>query len=305
MIPVQFDYAAPATLEAAANLLKENNGAQILAGGHSLLREMKLGRVSPLLLVDLGKIQGLQGIGLNRDPNGVVQIGVMTTYAQTANAFKVKEKYRALAEAASSIGDAQIRNWGRIGDIFAYHDLACDLPAAALVLEATFNTIAPSSHRAILAEEFINASFNIGLEPGEIVTSIDLPPYVTGTNSAYEKFQHPASGYTICGIASLIRRSSSGIVSKCRVAVTGAHTHAIRLRQVEAALEGKAPTTKNIAAAANLATESVSISQEASKVLNSLSNNYISAEYRTHLMGVLTARSLTRATERVEVRSYI
>ena len=63
MIPVQFDYAAPETLEAAVNLLKENEGTEILAGGHSLLREMKLGRVSPLLLVDLGKIQGLQGIG--------------------------------------------------------------------------------------------------------------------------------------------------------------------------------------------------------------------------------------------------
>jgi aerobic carbon-monoxide dehydrogenase medium subunit len=299
MIPVQFDYAAPKSLEGAVKLLKENEEAQILAGGHSLLVEMKQGRVSPSLLVDLGKIQGLQGVRLRRETGGVLQIGAMTSYAETAAALEVRENYHALADAANSIGDAQIRNWGKIGDIFAYRDLACDLPAVALALEATFNTIGPSGTRAVLADEFIVASFKTTLKRGEVVTSIDFPPYVTRTGSAYEKFKHPASGYTICGIAALVGQSSNGIVDKCRVAVTGAIDNTIRLRQVEAALEGKAPTTENIAAAAKLATESVTTVKEASEGLTSLCDSYASVEYCSHLRSVLTARALTLAAERV------
>ena len=262
---------------------------------------MKLGRVSPSLLVDLGKIQGLQGVRLRGDTDGVLQIGAMTTYAETAAALEVRENYHALADAANSIGDAQIRNWGKIGDIFAYRDLACDLPAVALALEATFNTIGPSGTRAVLANEFIVASFKTKLEPGQIVTSIDFPPYVTRTGSAYEKFKHPGSGYTICGIAAFIGQSSDGIVDQCRVAVTGATDNTNRLPQVEAALLGKAPTAENIAVAAKLAGESVTTTKDASRGLTSLCDLYGSAEYCAHLRDVLTARSLTHATERIEL----
>lgn len=250
------------------------------------------------MLVDLRKITALEGIKLKND--GSLQIGAMTTYSLTAAALEVREKYHALAEAVNSIGDAQLRNWGRIGDIFAYRELACDLPAVGLALEAIFNTIGPSGTRAILADELI-VTLKTRLEPGEFVTSIELPPYITKTGSAYEKFKHPASRYTICGIAALVGQSSNGIVSKCRVAVSGATTYAMRLPQVEAALEGKAPTAENIAAAAKFATD-VSTTEAASEMTNVL-DLYASAEYRAHIRGVLTAQALTRAVERVEFSS--
>ncbi|HEY9873906.1 MAG TPA: FAD binding domain-containing protein [Candidatus Obscuribacterales bacterium] len=302
MIPVQFDYAAPESLEAAVKLLKENEKAQILAGGHRLLVEMKLNRASPSLLVDLRKIQGLQGVSLPREKDGVLQIGSMTSYAQTAAAPEVRENYRALAEAVDSIGDAQIRNWGTIGDIFAYHDLACDLSAVALALEATFNTIGSSSTRALGADELLTGSFETKLQPGEIVTSIDFPRYVSGTGSAYEKIKHPANGYTICGIAAKVWYSD-GVVSQCRVAVTGAMASAMRLPQVEAALSGKAPTAENIAAAAKFATESVPATEKHHEGLTTLLNRYASAEYRAHLCGVLAERAIARASEQAGFRA--
>lgn len=301
MIPVQFDYAAPESLEAAVKLLKENEKAQILAGGHRLLVEIKLGQVSPSLLVDLRKIQGLQYI--RRQTDGILQIGAMTTYAQTAAAPEVRENYRALAEAADSIGDAQIRNWGTTGDIFAYRDLACDLPAVALALEATFNTIGAGGTRAIGADEFFLGSNDPKLQPGEIVTSIDFPSYVSGTGSAYEQIKHPGSGYTICGIAAKVWHSPDGVVSQCRVAVTGTLASAMRLPQVESALSGKAPTAENIAAAAKYATESVTATESDDRVLTTLVDRYASAEYRAHLSGVLAERALTRATEQAGFRA--
>ncbi|MDZ7958795.1 MAG: FAD binding domain-containing protein [Aulosira sp. DedQUE10] len=290
MLPVQFDYVAPESLEVAVKLLKDNAGALILAGSHSLIAEMKRGSISPSLLVDLGKISSLRGI--NRQPDNILQISAMTTYAQVAASQEIQENYPALLEAINNIGDAQIRNWQTIGDVFAYRDIACDLTAVALALEVTFNTLDPDGSHQIEADKFIAASFQSNWQLKEIVTSINLPFDVSGTASAYQAFKHPATGYTLCGIAAAVGQINNGIVGKCRVAVTGATPYAVRLTQVEAAIEGKAATAENIAAASRLAKESV----------NSLvSDRYASAEYRAHLMEVNTKRTLSRALERIGI----
>ncbi|KST65718.1 FAD binding domain-containing protein [Mastigocoleus testarum] len=301
MIPVKFDYIAPESLEAAVKLLEENEGSQVLAGGHSLLMEMKLGQVFPSLLVDLGKIKGLQGVRFSHEMDGIVQIGAMTSYSEVATALKDKENYEAIVEAAISIGDPQIRNWVKIGDTFAYRDLACDLLAVALALEATFNIIDPSGIRAVSADEFISGYSDNTLKSSEIIVSIDFPHHGIGTGSAYEAFKHPATKYSICGLAVLVRLSSNGIVDKCRVVVTGARENTSRLLQVETALEGKAPTQENIEAASKFASKSLNKTKEGRKELSNISNFYTSTEYRNYISSVLTARALTRATERIDL----
>ncbi len=297
MIPVRFNYTAPENLETAVKLLSENQGAQILSGGHSLIEAMKRGKISPSLLVDLGKITSLQGI--KHEAKGFLQIGAMTTYDKVARASQIRENYSALAEAANKIGDPQIRNWGRIGDIFAYRDLACDLPAAALALDATFNSVGTRGNRTIAADEFILLGFQMQWKLNEIITSLDFPAPTPGTSSTYECIKHPASGYAVCGIAASLEPSNNA-VGKCRVAVTGATSYAIRLLQVETAMEGKTPTAENIAVAAKLAKENAIAASKTNEKLTILSDVYASAEYRTHLIGVLTQRALFRAAEQAK-----
>ncbi|MBD2211673.1 FAD binding domain-containing protein [Nostoc linckia FACHB-104] len=286
MLPVQFDYVAPESLDAAVKFLKDNAEALILAGSHSLIAEMKRGNVSPSLLVDLGKIISLRGINY---PGNILQINAMTTYAQVAASREIQENYPALFEAVNNIGDAQIRNWQTIGDVFAYRDLACDFTAVALVLEASFNTIDTEGSHQIEAAPLIAKSFQSNWQSKAIVTSIDLPADASGKGSAYQAFKHPATGYTLCGIATAVAKINNGIVDKCRVAVTGVTPYAVRLTQVEAAIEGKAPTVENIAAASKLAKASVG---------SIVGDRYASAEYRAHIMEVNTKRTLTRALER-------
>lgn len=285
MLPVEFDYVAPESLEVAAKLLKDQAGALILAGSHSLIAEIKQGNLTPALLVDLRKITNLQGID---SLDSILKISAMTTYAQVIASVEIQENYPALAEAAKNIGDAQIRNLQTIGDVFAYRDLACDFTAVALALEVTFSTLDVEVSHTLEADKFIQTLFQNNWQPSEIVTSINLPAHITGTGSAYQAFKHPATGYTLCGIAGLIE-INNGIVSKCRIAVTGATPHAVRLTQLEAAMQGKAPTTANIAEAAKLAGEGVN---------NILTDPYASAEYRRHLMEVISKRTLTQAIER-------
>src|SRR3712207_2057987 len=117
MIPVQFDYIAPNSLEEAVKLLSQNVGAHILAGGHSLMTKIKLHRMTPSLLVDLRKLQALRGIG--RREKAVLRIGAMTTCAEIAASEEVRNNYHALAEAALSIVDPQVRNCSTIGGNFA------------------------------------------------------------------------------------------------------------------------------------------------------------------------------------------
>lgn len=292
MIPVQFDYAAPESLAKAAQLLQEKEGAEILAGGHSLFQAMKMGEIAPSLLVDLGKIPGLQEV--TREGNSI-RIGAMTTYDRVAAAPEIGQS--ALAEAIASIGDVQIRNWGRIGDVFAYRDLACDLPAVALALEATFKVAnASGDSRTVPASEFLVAPLQTALRSGEIVAAIDWPDNAAGTGSAYEKLKHPGSSYTVCGIAAKVSKSADGTISKCRVAVASALSLVSRLPQVEAALEGKAATPENIAAAAQLAGENLA-GAEANNNIARVLEIYASAEYRSHLRKVLTERALTRALQ--------
>jgi carbon-monoxide dehydrogenase medium subunit len=225
----------------------------------------------------------------------------MTTLDQVAASREVQENFPALAEAAHSVGDAQIRNWQRIGDPFAYRDLACDLPAVALALEATFQTVGVSGSHAMGAEEFLRLAVQAQWMPHEIVSSIDFPACAPGTGTAYQSLRHPASTLAICGVAALVAPSANQVsVGKCRVAVTGALSYPIRLPKVEAALEGKAPTAENMAAAAKLAAENAIALAADREGITILSDLYASAEYRTHLISVLTKRALTEATKRAK-----
>ena len=284
MIPVQFDYTAPERLADALQLLKARGGAWALAGGHSLLLDLKRRRVAPTLLVDLRNIPELRGI--RRAAAGGLDIGAMATYSELIASEDVRKDYPALGEAVASLGDAQVRNRATIGGSLAYNDPAADLPAIALVLEAVIETVGSGAGRAIPAEDFLVGALKTVLGPGEIITAVHIPAPVAGTGSAFEKFKCPATGAALCGVAAVVTRGNGDGV--CRVAVTGAADHAVRLRKVEAALTGQRPTAENIAAAAQVVDEA----------LTYVSDFHASAEYRAHLTRVLAGRALTRAAER-------
>lgn len=291
MIPFNFDYRVPDSLEEAVRLLENDKTARILAGGLSILTAMKFHRVTPSVLVDLRKIKSLRGIGRQKT-GGALRIGAMTPYVEIAASGAVKERYQALAEALNGIGDPQVRNRGTIGGSLSYNEPAADLSAVALALEAVILTLNPDGNRTIPVNEFIAGAFKTSLRPAEIVTSVEFPEYLPGTGSAYEKLRDSASGFAICGVAAMVQIGPDSTVNKCRVAVTGAADHASRLNKVESALETKKSTSENLAQAAE------SIAEERLKFR---SDHAASGEYRAHLVEVITVRALTSAVQRAGV----
>ncbi len=134
MYSSSFEYFRPKTLAEAAQLLKKHKGARLLAGGHSLLPAMKFRLATPKALVDLGGIKGLSGI---KAKGKALEIGATTTHAEIAASTLVKKSCPILAEAASQIGDIQVRNRGTIGGSVAHADPAADFPTVLVALGAT------------------------------------------------------------------------------------------------------------------------------------------------------------------------
>ena len=285
MIPSEFQYFSPASVDEAVQLLQQHgDDAKILAGGHSLLPAMKLRLSQPGVIIDISKIDSLKGISVN----GGVTIGAGTTYHALATSDEVRSACGVLVECVSQIGDIQVRNRGTIGGSLAHADPAADLPALALALGATLTAKGPSGERTINAEDMFVEMLTTALEPTEIITEVKFPALGKGEGAAYEKLRHPASRYAIVGVAAYVKVGGDGNIAEARVAVTGAGPKATRQADAEAALVGSSGDEAAVAAAADKSGDD----------MDYLGDIHASEEYRRAIVKVYTRRAVTKALER-------
>jgi carbon-monoxide dehydrogenase medium subunit len=237
----------------------------VLAGGQSVLPSMRLGLLAPTGWIDLAGIAELQGICLD---GGNVVIGAMTTHAAVAASKDVQAKIPALAHLAGGIGDRAVRNRGTLGGSLANNDPAACYPAAVLALGATVQT----DRRRIAADDFFKGLYETALAPGELITAVHFP---LPQKAAYLKFKQPASRFALVGV--FVARTANGV----RVAITGAGPGVFRVPELESRL------TANFTPAA---CDGATI--DASGLNTDL---HASAEYRAHLIPVLTRRAVAAA----------
>jgi carbon-monoxide dehydrogenase medium subunit len=284
MIPQNFEYSAPNTLSEALALLSSGN-AKVLAGGMSLIPLMKLRLAAPEHLVDLGRVPDLKAI---REEGGSVRIGATVTHYEIESSPLIRAKCPLLAEAASNIGDVQVRNMGTIGGSIAHADPAADYPASLLALEAQVRIASAKGERTARIEEFLVDALSTALEPGEIVREVIVPIETAGTGVSYQKMVQPASGFAIVGAAVRVRKSG-GKVAFIRVGITGLAAKAFRAAAVEKLIEGTAGSAADVQKAANVVADGVDANSDLSA----------SAAYRRQMAKVYTARALTQALARI------
>ena len=260
-----FAYQKPASVADAAKALAADAEAKPLAGGMTLIPVLKQRLNHPSLLVDLAKA-GLAGITAG---TGSVRIGAMTTHATVAASADVKRITPALAALAGGIGDEAVRHRGTIGGSLANNDPAADYPAAALALGATIHT----NKRAISADDFFQGMFTTALGTDEIITAVEFP---APQRANYQKFRNPASRYATVGV--FVAKFANGV----RVAITGAGQGGVfRHTGMEQALS------------ANFSADAIKTVTTKPDDLNS--DIHASAEYRAHLIGVMTRRAVAAA----------
>ncbi len=280
MHPANFDYHRASSIDEAESLWKENSDASFLAGGHSLIPAMKLRLSDPGTLVDISGIDDLKGISRDGD---TIRIGALTTHREVGSSDVVKDGCSALSEAAGMIGDPQVRNRGTIGGNVAHADPASDYPGILMALGATIVT----SSRSIVVDDFFTGLFETALNDGEVITEIQVPAIGASSGAAYTKFFNPSSRYAVVGVGALVSKSN-GSCSSCRIGVTGAADHAFRASVAEETLQGSDLGEDAVAASA----AKVADGQE---MLSDLS---ASANYRTHLCGVMAKRAIVEAASR-------
>ena len=258
-----FEIERPSTIAAAVSAL-ENDEAQALSGGQTLIPTLKARLAMPEKLISLTAIPEMQGICTN--DAGQICIGGATTHAAVANGVG---QFPALAALASHIGDPAVRNRGTIGGSLANNDPSACYPAAALGSGAIIVTNA----REIPADDYFQGMFETALDEGEIIIEVRFPvPEVAN----YQKFVQPASRFALVGV--FVAKFADGV----RVAVTGASEEGVfRWEDAETALN------KEFAASA---LDGISISAD-----GMLGDMHGSPEYRAHLINVLTRRAVEDA----------
>ncbi len=286
MIPRPFELHSPSTVSEAASLLRSAGDAKALAGGQSLVPLMKLRLVSPAHIVDLGKIPGLSYI---KEEKGRLLIGSMTTHNEVARSPVVGKRCMTLSEAASRIGDQQVRNRGTIGGALCHADPAGDVPAAAVALDAELEVAGHRRGRVIEARDFFEDVLTTSLKRDEILTEVRVPVLPPKSGGAYLKLGRGASDLATVGVAAVITLDKAGACKDARLGLAGVGSTPLRATRAEDALKGRALTDDLIAEAG----------ERASEVSNPSSDIRGSAEYKREMVKVYVRRAIRQSLARV------
>lgn len=284
MYPRPFEYMRADSVEQALEL-KSQNGGRFIAGGHSLLPMMKIHMTAPDALVDIGRIEDLRGISRN----GGFTVGALTTHSMVAS--ESDDGFpAALREAASMIGDPQVRNRGTVGGNVAHADPASDLPTVFSALGATMKAKSKDGSREIAATDFFTGLFESALEEDEILTAISLDAESSGTGSAYAKLFNPASRYAVVGACATVEVGDDGACTSATIAVGGLTPHAMLVDSVSEAIVGEPITEDNAKSAAQMAVDAVGD--------DVMGDVYAGVEYRKRVLPVFVTRALLAAASR-------
>ncbi|MGI0090751.1 MAG: FAD binding domain-containing protein [Nitrososphaerales archaeon] len=287
MTPKKFDYYSPTSLNEAIQLLHDKEDSKVLAGGQSLLALMKLRLAAPSALVDISKLQELSYV---RDEKDYLAVGPLTIHDVIEHDEIIKNKYPILVDAASKIGDQQIRNKGTIGGSACHADPAADFPTALKAIDAKFVVNGKNDERVVPAEGFFVDLFATAVGHDEVLTEIRLPHFPPNTGSAYIKHSRREGDFAIVGTGAVVTVAEGNICKDVRIAFGAVGPTPLRAKSTEEYLRGKTLDDKSIADAAEMATEGA----------DPPSDMHGSREYRMDMIKVFTRRTLKLALSRVK-----
>ena len=281
MIPAKFDYAKAASVDDAVRLLGQGGeDAKVLAGGQSLIPLLRLRLAAPSLLVDVSGVGEMVGV---RDDGDSIVIGASTTHADVLTNSLVNEYASLVAKATATVADRQVRHRGTFGGSLSHADPAGDLPAVAVASGAVFEIAGPNGRRQVNASDFFVDYLTTAIGADDVLVSVRLPKRA-GWGTHYAKFNRTAQAWAMVGVAAAVRREN-GHIAEAAIGLTNMGSVPIRASGVEAALAGAGANADAIAAAASHAAEGTSPTSDVSA----------SADYRRHMVGVLTRRAVTAA----------
>lgn len=241
----------------------------------------------PSYVVSLRRVPELRGIDFSEGEG--LRIGAAATMAEIAQSPPVRERYRILADGASVVGSVQTKNMATVGGNVCNAAPSADTAPPLLACEATAVIASPDGEREVPLEEFWLGPGETVLRPGELLRELRLPTPPANSGGVYQRHT-PRKQMDIAavGVGVLLTMGPNQRIERARIALGAVAPTPIRARQAEAALEGKTASEPLFAQAAETA------ASEASPV----SDIRGSAEFRRHLVPVMTERCLHEAARR-------
>ena len=286
MKPAPFDwYRSSSADEALALLGQHGDEAKPLAGGQSLIPAMNFRLARPAVLVDLNGAGDLAGIDSRSD--GVLRIGAMTRHRAIERSAAVSRHAPLLAEAMPWVAHAAIRTRGTVGGSVAHGDPAAELPAVFAALGARYLLRSSGGERWVAADAFMTGLFVTVLEPGELLTAIDVPPMPPRTGWAFVEMARRHGDFALAGVACTMTVDEAGNCAHARVVLFGVGDGPIVSGSAAALIGAKPGPNAFRAAAAAIESE-----------VDPPSDIHATAAYRRSLIEVLTRRALGKAAER-------
>lgn len=285
MIPPQFDYVVPESLPDAISILHDNTDAKLLAGGQSLIPLMRFRLASPVLLIDLNCLDGLEYI---QEADGWLKIGALTRENALDKQALIRERYPLLADTTHTIADPLVRNRATLGGNLAHADPANDHPATMLAYNAQFVAAGPQGERIIPVNEFFVGLFESALAHDEILTEIRIPSRNGHSGGAYLKLERKVGDYATAAVAVQLSLDASGVCTYAGIGLTNVGLTSIKATEAERVLLGQHIGAPEIRRAAQLAGEAA----------EPFGDPRGSAEYKRAMVRTLTVRALNKALER-------
>jgi carbon-monoxide dehydrogenase medium subunit len=251
MLPGRFEYVAASSLDEAVALLGEHgDDAKVLAGGQSLIPLLKLRFASPALLVDIGRIDGLDGVN---EADGHLVLGTLARHNQLADDRLVADRYPLIAAAAPLIADPLVRNLGTVGGSLAHADPAGDWGSVMLALDAEVVVRGPTGERSLPIDDFLVDTFTTALEPTELLTSIMVPSPGARSGGTYLKLERKVGDFATVAAALALELGDDGRIDRAGVGLTAVSSRNVKAREAETTLVGSEPSEELFAEAARLA----------------------------------------------------
>ncbi|WP_425805622.1 FAD binding domain-containing protein [Desulfitobacterium sp. Sab5] len=286
----KFEYFRPNSLEETFELMMENPGYCLLAGGTDVMVKLKENIIHPSVIVDLGALDILKGI---KAEGSKITIGALTTHTQLSESDVIKKYAPALAKAAGLVGSPQIRNNGTVGGNMGNASPAADTVPALIAYDAIITIANMTGSREILLKDLFKGPGRTQLEPGELITKISFVAQKDNQSSSFEKLgKRKALAISVVNAAVFIEvHPITKIVTKARFALGSVAATSIRVPAGEEHLAGNVISDKLL----------LEVADVVSNAINPIDDVRSTAAYRKEIAGTLIKRALENAWRAISI----
>jgi carbon-monoxide dehydrogenase medium subunit len=279
MKPPPFVYHRPATVaEAVAVLAEVGDDAKVLAGGQSLVPVLNMRLAAPGHLVDINRLRPEMG-SIVVDPEWV-RLGALVRHTATAGHGAHNVVLPLLGQATAHVAHVTIRNRGTTVGSIVHADPAGEMPAVLLLCDGEVELVSAAGSRTVAAGDFFIGPLESALRPGELATSAVFQVPTGHTGTAWVEVSRRAGDYALCGLGLTVTLDSDERILRARAAYISVGPTPVLVDLTEA-VAGRAARSADWTAAGVLAASQVAPDADI----------HATAEYRRHLVGVLTGRA--------------